>query len=94
MTAAMTGDTTRTFVVSSDCMNCGVCEFMCPPRAIVQAPKHFVIEPDLCNGCGLCVPYCLVHAIVPREDLAARQQQTAKARLNRVLRGAAPPAEP
>lgn len=76
---------TLAFAISSDCMNCGVCEFMCPPAAIHPAPKHFVIDPGGCDGCAQCVPYCLVGAIVPRDQLAARQRQTAKARLKRVL---------
>lgn len=73
------------YVISSDCMNCGVCEFMCPTAAIVPAPQHFVIGADRCDGCGICVPYCVVSAIVKRVDLVGRQERTVKAGLKRVL---------
>jgi MinD superfamily P-loop ATPase len=87
MTATVTTtDRQETYAISSDCMNCGVCEFMCPTGAIVQAPNHFVVSRGLCNGCARCVPYCLVRAIIPREKLAERQERTVKARLRRVLR--------
>jgi MinD superfamily P-loop ATPase len=66
-------------------MNCGVCEFMCPTGAIVQAPLHFVVKRDQCDGCARCVPYCVVRAIVRRDELAGRQQRTVKANLRRVL---------
>ena len=76
---------TTLYVVSSDCLNCGVCEFMCPEGAIVQAPNQFIINKHLCNGCGECVPYCLVRAIVPKRQLAERQARTVRARLREAL---------
>lgn len=76
-----------TYVISSDCMSCGVCEFMCPTSAIIQAPNQFIIDKHLCDGCAECVPYCVVRAIVPREQFAQRQQRTVKARIRGVLPG-------
>lgn len=64
------------YVISSDCMDCGVCEYMCPEGAIYEAKRQFVIAKDLCNGCGDCVPYCPARAIVPRADFKARQERT------------------
>ncbi len=75
-----------TYMISSDCMNCGVCEFMCPQRAIREAPNQFVVRRALCNGCGDCVPYCPVRAIVREGEFSARQQQTRKAQLRAILR--------
>jgi NAD-dependent dihydropyrimidine dehydrogenase PreA subunit len=72
-------------MISSDCLNCGVCEFMCPEGAIRQAPNQFVVRRRLCNGCGDCVPYCPVRAIVPEGEFAARQAQTRAALLRSVL---------
>lgn len=72
-------------MISSDCLNCGVCEFMCPEGAIVQAPNQFIITKRLCTGCAKCVPYCLVRAITPRERFAERQGRTVKEKLRRVL---------
>lgn len=84
----MTSASPVPYAISSDCMNCGVCEFMCPQSAITPAPRHFVIEAERCDGCARCVPFCLVRAIIPRDALADRQRQTASARLKRVLKSA------
>lgn len=75
------------YVISSDCMSCGVCEFMCPTGAIVQAPNQFIIKKELCDGCAECVPYCPAEAIVRRDHLAERQEDTVRARLRQVLGG-------
>ncbi len=64
------------YIISSDCMDCGVCEFMCPEGAIFEAKRQFVIRKDLCNDCGICVPYCPARAIVHRDAFAARQEGT------------------
>lgn len=71
------GDGTPTdYVISSDCMDCGVCEYMCPQGAILEAKKQFVIRRGVCNGCGECVPYCPARAIVPRTSFKERQERT------------------
>ena len=73
------------YMITSDCTNCGVCEFMCPQGAIREAPNQFVIRRQLCNGCGECTPYCPVRAIVPAGEFASRQQHTRKAELRAIL---------
>lgn len=83
--SASAGEGATTYVISSDCMNCGVCEFMCHTGAIVQAPNQFIIKKHLCDGCAECVPYCPAEAIVSRDRLAERQEDTVKARLRQVL---------
>ena len=80
-----TARSSLTYMISSDCMNCGVCEFMCPQRAIREAPNQFVVRRGLCNGCGECAPYCPVRAIVPAEQFAARQEETRSAQLGAIL---------
>ncbi len=40
---------------------------------------------QICNGCGECVQYCPVRAIVPAEEFASRQRHTRKAELGRIL---------
>jgi ferredoxin len=74
-----------TYMISSDCMHCGVCEFMCPQSAIREAPNQFVVRRGLCNGCGECVPYCPVRAIVSAEQFSARQKETRNAQLGAIL---------
>ncbi len=75
------------YVISSDCMDCGVCEYMCPESAIFEAKKQFVIRKDRCNDCGVCVPYCPARAIVPRESFAGRQERTVHEVLGALLNG-------
>ncbi len=72
-------------MITSDCMRCGVCEFMCPQGAIREAPNQFVVRRQACNGCGECVPYCPVRAIVPQAEFTSRQRRTRTAELRRVL---------
>jgi NAD-dependent dihydropyrimidine dehydrogenase PreA subunit len=73
------------YIISTDCMDCGVCEFMCPEGAIFEAKRQFVIKKDLCNDCGTCVPYCPARAIVPRDGFNARQERSVRTVLGGVL---------
>ncbi|MCH8346687.1 MAG: 4Fe-4S binding protein [Chloroflexi bacterium] len=80
-------DPSSIYMVTSDCTRCGVCEFMCHLSAIREAPNQFVIRRHVCDGCGECVAYCPVRAIVPAHEFASRQQHTRKAELKRILGG-------
>ena len=73
------------YMITSDCTHCGVCEFLCPQGAIREAPNQFVVRRQICDGCGECVQYCPVRAIVPAEEFASRQRHTRKAELGRIL---------
>jgi Fe-S-cluster-containing hydrogenase component 2 len=66
-------------------MDCGVCEYMCPEAAIFEAKRQFVINKELCNGCGECVPYCPARAIVPRGEFKERQERTVRQVLGAAL---------
>jgi ferredoxin len=33
------------------CINCDVCEPVCPNKAISQGPEIYEIDPDLCTEC-------------------------------------------
>ena len=74
-----------TYIISSDCMGCGVCGPMCPLDAIVEAKHQLVILKRICNGCGLCTPYCPVQAIVPKEEFGERQALSIDDELRRIL---------
>ena len=78
-------DYSHGYIISSDCMDCGVCEYMCPQGAIYEAKRQFVIQKQLCNGCGDCVPYCPARAIVPRARFHDRQGRTVRSVLGAVL---------
>ncbi|HJN91886.1 MAG TPA: 4Fe-4S binding protein [Dehalococcoidia bacterium] len=75
-----------TYIISTDCMRCGVCEHMCPMEAIVEAKRQLIILKRVCNGCGECTPYCPVNAIVPSGEFKDRQALTVSAELRHLLR--------
>ncbi len=65
-------------IISTDCMECGVCEFLCPQGAISEAKRQFVIDKHRCNDCGECAPYCPARAIVHRDAFSGRQTRRVK----------------
>ena len=48
--------------ITDDCINCGLCESVCPTGAISQGDEIYVIDPSKCNECkGLYnEPQCVV----------------------------------
>lgn len=38
-------------IITNECINCDVCEPVCPNNAIYQGPEIFHIEPDKCTEC-------------------------------------------
>ena len=76
------------YIISTDCMDCGVCEYMCPEGAIFEAKRQFVIKKDKCNDCAVCVPYCPARAIVHQDDFRARQERSVRSVLGGVLQAA------
>ena len=67
------------WLMSSDvCKHCthAGCLEACPTGAIVRTEFNtVVIQDDICNGCGYCVPSC-PFGVVELADLAAGNQQT------------------
>jgi len=45
------------------CVNCGVCEMVCPDSAVHKIEEMYVISYDYCKGCGLCAYECKTNAI-------------------------------
>ncbi|HEY0906554.1 MAG TPA: YfhL family 4Fe-4S dicluster ferredoxin [Methylophilus sp.] len=37
--------------ITDECINCDVCEPVCPNEAIFQGPDIYEINPDLCTEC-------------------------------------------
>jgi ferredoxin len=66
-------------IISSDCINCGVCETECPNEAISPGDDIFVIDPSKCTECvghytkSQCIEVCLSDCIFP--DPAHRESQ-------------------
>lgn len=55
--------------ITSECINCDVCEPVCPNDAISMGKDFYVIDPELCTECighhaePQCVVYCPVECI-------------------------------
>ena len=57
-------------LILDTCVNCDVCEPVCPNKAISLGPEYYVIEPDLCTECvghydvPQCIEVCPVECIL------------------------------
>jgi MinD superfamily P-loop ATPase len=76
------------YIISNDCISCGVCEFMCPLDAIVETRRQLSILKRVCDGCGDCAPYCPVRAIVPKHSFRERQAGNVTVKMQEALEGA------
>ena len=52
------------YVISDDCISCGVCQAECPVDAIEEGEDKYVIT-DACTDCGSCAEVCPTDAISP-----------------------------
>ena len=52
-------------MITEDCVNCGACYYECPVGAISEGEDRYIIDPDKCTECGICVDvnYCPAWAI-------------------------------
>ena len=71
--------------ILKDCINCDVCEPVCPNQAISQGEEIFDIDPNLCTECvghfdaPECQEICPVDCIiVDPEVIESREQLLAK----------------
>lgn len=59
-------------MITSDCINCDVCEPVCPNQAIQMGTDHYIILPHQCTECvghfdePQCVSLCPV-ACIPKD---------------------------
>ena len=55
------------YVITDECIGCGLCQANCPAAAIAMGPAHREIDPALCVQCGTCFDGCPVEAIEEQE---------------------------
>jgi len=60
--------TEKGFVITDNCIGCGLCETNCPQQCI-ESGTPFEIHQNNCLHCGLCYENCPVQAIVKREEM-------------------------
>ncbi len=72
-------------IITDECINCDVCEPVCPNEAISQGDEHYVIDPGKCTECvghfdaPQCVDVCPVDCIPVNPDhVETREQLQAK----------------
>ncbi len=67
--------------ITSDCINCDVCEPQCPNEAISMGEDHYIINPALCTECvghfdePQCVAICPVDCIPKDPEHAETEAQ-------------------
>ncbi len=63
----VTVDSVRSSIDEGLCIGCGICEHMCPYKAIrmkkVDKRKRADVISAACKGCGICASYCPAEAI-------------------------------
>jgi ferredoxin len=70
-----------TLRITDECINCDVCEPVCPNQAISMGPLIYVIDPDRCTECvghfdePQCVSICPVDCIPVDASLPETREQ-------------------
>ncbi len=67
--------------ITDECINCDVCEPVCPNEAIYQGQDIYEINPDLCTECvghfeqPQCVTVCPISCIPLNPDVVESRAQ-------------------
>ena len=67
--------------ITDECINCDVCEPVCPNNAIYEGEEIYEINPNLCTECvghhdnAQCVEVCPVDCILVSPDHQETKQQ-------------------
>ena len=68
-------------MITDECINCDVCEPVCPNEAIYQGQEIYEINPDLCTECvghfdaPQCVEVCPIDCIPLNPDVVESKEQ-------------------
>lgn len=68
-------------MITDECINCDVCEPVCPNEAIYQGQVIYEIDPDLCTECvghydkPQCVSVCPIDCIPMNPDVVETKEQ-------------------
>jgi len=68
-------------LITDECINCDVCEPVCPNEAIYQGQDIYEINPDLCTECvghfdaPQCVEVCPIDCIPLNPDMVESKEQ-------------------
>jgi Fe-S-cluster-containing dehydrogenase component len=77
-------------IITSDCINCDVCEPECPNHAIYMGPLIYEIDPQLCTECvghfdqPQCVAVCPV-ACIPLDPAHEETREQLQAKYQRII---------
>jgi MinD superfamily P-loop ATPase len=52
------------YMITVECIECGVCEIYCKNDAVSQVGKKFVIDLKKCEECGTCKEYCPIDSAI------------------------------
>ena len=83
--------------ITQDCINCDVCEPVCPNQAISQGLEIYEIDPDRCTECvghfeqPQCQQVCPV-ACIPLDPLHVETREQLDAKYRRLTAAAGSPA--
>ena len=76
--------------ITQECINCDVCEPVCPNHAIMPGAVIYEIEPELCTECvghfdkPQCVAVCPVNCI-PLDPQHAETPEQLRAKFERIV---------
>lgn len=78
--------------ITEECINCDVCEPVCPNEAIYAGDDIYVINPELCTECvghfdtPQCVEICPVDCI-PKDEKYPESQDELMAKYLKITQG-------
>ena len=53
------------YIITDDCVKCGLCAMECPKKAIIEQETKYTINTKLCDDSGKCAEVCPVGAAKP-----------------------------